>query len=343
MKSILLKSFVFTLILFTYQFTFAQHTFSIVAIDSLTGEIGSAGATCLDNVILNGEEGALVVSDIILGIGAIHTQAWWTPVNQNAARARMIAGDSPEEIIAWLQSNDNGSQGGNIDDRQYGIVGFSNGNVKSAAFTGNDNFSIAGHITGPNYSIQGNILIEQAVLDDMETAFLNTQGTLADKLMAAMQGAKRPGADSRCLSEGVSSLSAFLRVATPEDTDASYGNLTIDINIGATPFGIDPIDDLQIAYDDLVSSNSNIAFNKSNIRIYPNPTSESKIMIELDNPDIEKVQISNSIGEIIQEITRDNFVHGNFSLDIDSFENGVYFVHLINNNKTLSSTKFVKL
>jgi hypothetical protein len=56
-----------------------------VAVDSITGEIGSSGATCLDNIILNGEEGALVISDIILGKGAIHTQAWWYPQNQYAA------------------------------------------------------------------------------------------------------------------------------------------------------------------------------------------------------------------------------------------------------------------
>jgi uncharacterized Ntn-hydrolase superfamily protein len=141
--------------------------------------------------------------------------------------------------------------GHNINDRQYGIVDLYNGHPRSAAFTGSNNPSVANHITGPNYSIQGNILLEQDVLDDMESGFLNKEGSLGDKLMAAMQGAKRIGADSRCLSDGVSSLSAFLRVAVPGDSISEYGKLSIDINIGNTPDGIDPIDSLQKVYDSL--------------------------------------------------------------------------------------------
>ena len=60
--------------------SYAQHTFSIVAVDAITGEIGSAGATCLDIDDLGGEEGALVISDIIRGVGAIHSQAFWHPL-----------------------------------------------------------------------------------------------------------------------------------------------------------------------------------------------------------------------------------------------------------------------
>ncbi len=68
----------------------AQHTFSIVAVDSVTGEIGSAGATCI-----GAEDGAQAISDIILGMGAIHTQSYYSIINQNNARTRMLAGDTP--------------------------------------------------------------------------------------------------------------------------------------------------------------------------------------------------------------------------------------------------------
>jgi|GEM_PF-1400961 len=230
--------------------TYAQHTFSIVAVDPVTGEIGSAGATCLDIDDLNGEEGALVISDIILGIGAINTQAFWHPANQAAARERMELGDSPQEILDWLFTNDPAP--GNNQSRQYGIVdliGGPGGNPRSAAFTGTGNFSVANDITGPNYAIQGNILISQEVLDDMETEFLNATGTLADKLMAAMQGAKRIGADNRCTTNQTSSKSAFLRVAKVEDLFTNYGHLTVDLNVSKTDFAEDPIDILQDTYD----------------------------------------------------------------------------------------------
>ena len=61
----------------------------------------------------------------------------------------------------------------------------------------------------------------------MESRFLNTIGSLASKLMSAMQGANVPGADTRCLDEGISSLSSFIRVAKPEDNNDLY----LDINV----------------------------------------------------------------------------------------------------------------
>jgi uncharacterized Ntn-hydrolase superfamily protein len=229
------------------SYSYAQHTFSIVAVDPVTGEIGSAGATCLDIDDLNGEEGALVISDIILGVGGIHTQSFFTFEIQAQARARMEAGDSPQEILAWLMDNDSQHQ-----TRQYGIVdliGGPGGTPRAVGFTGTSNGSVANHIVGPNYAIQGNILLSQDVLDDMETGFLETSGTLADKLMAAMQGAKRIGAQTSCTSNETSSKSAFLRVAKVEDLYTNYGHLTVDLNVSKTAFAEDPIDVLQTTYD----------------------------------------------------------------------------------------------
>ncbi|MEM7656190.1 MAG: DUF1028 domain-containing protein [Bacteroidota bacterium] len=223
----------------------AQDTFSIVAIDTVSGEIGSAGASCLDNGDIAG--GAIVISDIQPGIGAIHSQARLNFTNKNNARTRMLAGDSPQQIIDWLIAND---VDGTPEVRQYGIVDTSGSvSVRAAAFTGADAMDFKGHIVGPNYAIQGNILLGQAILDSMEAGFVNTQGTLADKLMAAMQGANVPGADTRCLSEGVSSQSAFLRVAKPYDIG---GNFYLDLNVGETPFGEEPIDSLQTLFDNFV-------------------------------------------------------------------------------------------
>ena len=161
----------------------------------------------------------------------------------------MEMGESPEEAIKWLSTHDTELDGQTKDHRQYGIVDVNNKQPRASAFTGKDNPNVADHLTGSNYSIQGNILLSREVLDDMEDAFLATSGNLSDRLMAAMVAAKRVGADSRCAKQGVSSLSAFLRVARETDEDSSYGKLSLDINVSSTPEGVDPIDMLQDRYE----------------------------------------------------------------------------------------------
>ena len=101
------------------------------------------------------------------------------------------------------------------------------------------------HILGATYAIQGNILIGEEVLINMEKNFNSTSGTLSDKLMAALQGANIPGADSRCLDDGISSLSAFIRVANPLDDD----NYFLDLNVNNTSNVQEPIDLLQDLYN----------------------------------------------------------------------------------------------
>lgn len=163
----------------------------------------------------------------------------------------MILGESPQSIIRWLRRNDAEVDDRHAGERQYGIVDLNAGTPRAAAFTGDQTPRHAGHLTGPTYSIQGNILLSLDVLSDMESAFLSTRGQLSDRLMAALLAAKRIGADARCAIHGVSSLSAFLRVASDTDTDASYGKLSLDLNIGRTPVGVDPIDVLYERYLEL--------------------------------------------------------------------------------------------
>ena len=338
MKTITYKKRVTCLIFFLFSFiSFSQHTFSIVAVDPATGEIGSAGATCLGF-----EGGALEISDIVLNVGAIHTQAWWTIPNQNAARARMEAGDSPDEIISWLQANDNPSGGGNITDRQYGVVDLNGGDPRSAAFTGSNNYDQKGHRTGSNYAIQGNILISQDVLDDMETAFLNTPGPLCDRLMAVMQAAKRPGADSRCLADGISSESAFIRVAKPTDTDSSYGNLWLDINVwlDSGTFTGDPIDELQIKFDEFKNNLSLADPLLNDFVIYPNPT-ESEITITSTNIlNIDKLKVLDLLGKEVFSISVPKNV-SSYKINLEALNSGLYLVKFYNKNGLVKTSKIV--
>ena len=251
-------------------------TFSIVAVDTTTGEVGSAGGSCIT--------GSIIISDIHPGVGAIHTQSYYIQANQNYASMLMDEGFSPLEIIQLLEQND---IQGNPTIRQYGIVdlytennygmlyehecneidsaiwsGIPNSDElalcsdptvsRSASFTGSNCSNWKGHINGINYAIQGNILLSEDVLLAMESNFVNTNGSLDQKLMAAMQGAKIPGADTRCFDEGISTLSAFIRIAKPNDSNDYYMDLNVNSVIpyyNENGLWIEPIDTLQTLYD----------------------------------------------------------------------------------------------
>ena len=217
---------------------YCEDTFSIVAVDPITNEVGSAGASCI--------AGSIIISDIHPGVGAIHTQSYWTGSNQNYASSLMDLGYSPNEIIEELIHNDSGN---NSTIRQYGIVDLIDGG-RTAAFTGDNCSDYKGHILGDTYAIQGNILLGSEILENMEEEFLNAEGNLAEKLMASLQGANVPGADTRCLEDSLSSLSAFIRVAKHNEVEDNY-YLDINVNnVDFIPYHIDPIDSLQVLFDD---------------------------------------------------------------------------------------------
>ena len=216
-----------------------QDTFSIVAVDSMTGEVGSAGASCIS--------GSIIISDIHPGIGVIHTQAQWNQENQNNAFEFMEVGVAPQEIINWLIENDVQN---NPTVRQYGIVDLVD-NGRSAGYTGINCYDYKDHILGQTYAIQGNILLGPEILDDMEFAFNNTYGSLDEKLIATLLAANVPGADIRCLNYGTPALSAFIRVAKPENTISEF---FLDLNVNSVPSSMSPIDSLYTNYWDWKSS-----------------------------------------------------------------------------------------
>ena len=221
--------------MFLLFFGLIYSTFSIVAVDLNNGQVGSAGASCIG--------GSIIISDIHPGVGAIHTQSYWSGYNQIMASNLMDSGLSPDEIINYLIENDVNN---NPSIRQYGIVDIYEGG-RSAAYTGENCMDYKNHILGTNYAIQGNILLNEQILINIENNFNNTIGTLSDKLMAALQGANIPGADSRCLNNDTSSLSAFIRVAEPfDETD----NFLLDLNINNTSNSQEPIDLLQDLYNE---------------------------------------------------------------------------------------------
>ena len=223
------------LIIVSTRILVSQDTFSIVAVDTITGEVGSAGASCI--------QGSIIISDIHPGVGAIHTQSYWNAINQDSAASLMDQGYSPQNIIDWLVENDAEN---NPTIRQYGIIDLIDGG-RSAGFTGENCFDFKGHKLGVNYAIQGNILLGQSILDDMEAAFLTQYGTFEEKLMASLMAANVTGADTRCTPYGTPAISAFIRVADPDNSEDS---LYMDINVNNAPLTLNPLDSLNVLYWD---------------------------------------------------------------------------------------------
>ena len=222
-------------ILSLFNILLPNDTFSIVAVDTLTGQIGSAGASCI--------QGSIIISDIHPGLGAIHTQSYWNASNQDSASSLMEQGYAPQDIIDWLIEND-AQNDPTI--RQYGIVDLLEGG-RSAAFTGENCSDFKGHKIGDTYAIQGNILLGQSILDDMEEAFLTQYGTFEEKLMASLMAANVVGADTRCTPYGTPSISAFIRVSDPNDYE---DQLFMDINVNNAPLTLNPLDSLHVLYWD---------------------------------------------------------------------------------------------
>lgn len=313
---------ILVLIIALSQVIFAQHTFSIVAIDTLTNEVGSAGATCLNSADC-AQCNAAIISELVPGRGAVNAQASVCLPNSNlsAAIADMMLGLSPEEILNNRIDND-ACQFGNITDRQYGIADLDgNGGARTIAYTGTNALDTASHIIGINYTVQGNILISEEVLTGMQAGFVNTTGTLAQKLMAAMQGAKIPGADSRCLADGISSKSAYLRVACPSDMGTDY---CIDLNVTDMPTGIDPIDSLQNLFDkEIVAVNDVFSLSA---KVFPT-IAKDIINIQLEeNGQSYDIRISNTKGTIIINHSTNNSTQ----LNISNLPAGIYFIHISN-------------
>jgi hypothetical protein len=161
----------------------AHATWSIVAVDSASGEVCVATATCL---VLDIQP---VVPLIRVGVGAAATQGLVVPGDKVTIWNGFTAGLSPADILAQL--------GGNAS--QYGIVDFVNPPV---TFTGQNTISAALGVTGQQgtlrYAIQGNILTGAKVVNQAEQTLLTTPGDLGQRVLAAMKTAQAFGGDGRC-------------------------------------------------------------------------------------------------------------------------------------------------
>ncbi|MCB9881939.1 MAG: DUF1028 domain-containing protein [Planctomycetes bacterium] len=243
----------------------AEATWSIIAVDTVTGEVAVASATCLQGLDLK-----LNLAVLRPGIGGAAAQAALGPVsNRQRIWNGLGAGLSPDDIVNILSQVDPSHQS-----RQYGIVDIQG---RAATFTGSQAFAHASGVTGTVgnfvYAIQGNILTGLPVIQMAEMAFRNTSGRMPERMMAAMEAAKAMGGDGRCScltgnatscgspppSFTRSSYVGFLCVARLGDIEGpgcaaqgcARGTFYLDLNIrfGPTAPFADPVDEMRSLFD----------------------------------------------------------------------------------------------
>jgi uncharacterized Ntn-hydrolase superfamily protein len=157
-------------------------TFSIVAVDAETGEIGCAVQSRYFAV-------GNVVPWARAGVGAVATQAAGVAVFGPRILDLLASGLGPEAAIAKVLAEDDGRE-----TRQLGVVA---ADGSSASHTGSECLSWAGHRTGAGYAVQGNILAGEAVVAEMERGYLATGGALAERLVTALEAGQAAGGDIR--------------------------------------------------------------------------------------------------------------------------------------------------
>lgn len=196
-------------------------TFSIVARDPQTGELGIAVQSKFLAV-------GAVVSWARAGVGAIATQAWCNTSYGPQGLDLLSQGLSATEVIAHLTGEDAGRA-----NRQVGIIGVSS---IPATFTGDACYSWAGGLVGQDYACQGNILVGEETVLAMGRTFEQTSGKLWDRLLAALAAGQVAGGDSR------GQESAALLVVRESGGYGGFNDRFIDLRVDDHPT---PIDELQ--------------------------------------------------------------------------------------------------
>ena len=157
-------------------------TFSIVAFDPDTGELGVAVQSKFLGV-------GAVVPFAKAGVGAVATQAWANTTYGPRGLELLESGSTASEAIDQLIASDRGKSR-----RQVGIVDAAG---RAHTFTGDGCSDWAGGIAGDHFCVQGNILAGEDVVNAMAKGFEDASGDLGDRMIAALRAGQAAGGDKR--------------------------------------------------------------------------------------------------------------------------------------------------
>ena len=190
------------------------HTFSIVARDPVTGEIGVAVQSHWFSV-------GPIVPWAEAGVGAVATQSFVDPAYGKLGLDLMRAGRSAPDALKALLAGDDGR-----DVRQVAMID-AQGRVD--AWTGKSDIQAAGHIVGRTFSAQANLMLNDKVWPAMARAFEKTKGDLADRMLAALDAAQAAGGDIR------GRQSAAIIVVTGKPTGQPWKDRIFDLRVDDSP------------------------------------------------------------------------------------------------------------
>jgi uncharacterized Ntn-hydrolase superfamily protein len=190
------------------------HTYSIVARDSVTGELGVAVQSHWFSV-------GPVVAWAHAGVGAVATQSLAEVSYGPLGLELMRAGKSARQALDALLLADPG--------REVRQVAMVDARGRVAVHTGKNCIARAGHVAGDQFSVQANLMERSTVWDAMAEAYANSGGDLADRMLAALEAAQAEGGDIR------GKQSAAIRIVAAESSGLPYRDTVMDLRVEDHP------------------------------------------------------------------------------------------------------------
>ncbi|GAB3166805.1 DUF1028 domain-containing protein [Telluribacter humicola] len=209
------------------------HTFSIVARDSVTGDLGVAVQSHWFSV-------GSVVAWAEAGVGAIATQSMVNVSFGPRGLELLKSGLTAQQTLDKLISDDEGREF-----RQVGIVDI-HGNV--ATYTGAKCIEEAGHRQGRQFSVQANMMLNDKVPAAMEQAYKAARGPLPTRIMAALKAAQSVGGDIR------GQQSATILVVKGKKSDKPWEDRVVDLRVEDHPNAVAEMErvlNVHYAYEDM--------------------------------------------------------------------------------------------
>lgn len=193
-----------------YIYNDEQGTFSIVALDPETGELGVGVQSNTIAVASRTRWGKG-------GVAAIASQASSNPMFGEIGVELLERGFTPQEALDMMVAMDNGALR-----RQFAIIDI---NGETAAWTSPDITDWKGHMCGTNFCVQGNTLTGPEVVEGMAQAFIDSEGMpLAERLLLALEAGEAAGGDRR------GTQSAGILILVPRSI-AGYGDRALDLRV----------------------------------------------------------------------------------------------------------------
>ncbi len=228
-------------------------TWSVIAVDASTGRVVIASATCVPQARLEAfpAAGLMDIQAIVVpGVGVAAAQAGVdrSRANQTLIYEQMRQGTDPSDILTMLGEDPDFQR------RQFAIVDLQG---RMAGFSGSGSqpasLSVQGRLPDQEiyFSVQGNILASNEVVYRAVHRFMSAEGSLTDRVMAAMAGADEAGGDVRCTCEteplpevdcdGRNAYVAYILAADPTDLPGeSFNDGSYEMYLSVTDEDIQP-------------------------------------------------------------------------------------------------------